>query len=219
MIVAAVPVKTLTDAKQRLVPVLAPPERRALAAAMLEDVLDALLGSALDAVWVVTGDEAVRAIARARGAACLTEPASRGHTEAVARAQAAAYAAGAERFLTVPGDVPAVTANEIRALCAAAPGAHGVALTPSVSGFGTNGALLAPPDAMPLKFGEPSFANHLEAARARDLGPVVVRLPGLALDIDAPEDLALLLRRRGGAPRTRALLQALEIPGRLARAG
>jgi 2-phospho-L-lactate guanylyltransferase (CobY/MobA/RfbA family) len=72
---------------------------------------------------------------------------------------------------------------------------------------------------MPLKFGEPSFANHLEAARARDLGPVVVRLPGLALDIDAPEDLALLLRRRGGAPRTRALLQALEIPGRLARAG
>ena len=75
---------------------------------------------------------------------------------------------------------------------------------PSLSGFGTNAALLAPPDAMPLKFGEPSFANHLEGARGRGLTPRVLALPGLGLDIDAPEDLRLLLARgaahAGGAP-------------------
>jgi 2-phospho-L-lactate guanylyltransferase len=48
---------------------------------------------------------------------------------------------------------------------------------------------------MPLKFGEPSFANHLDAARARGLTPRVLTLPGLGLDVDAPEDLRLLLER------------------------
>ena len=46
---------------------------------------------------------------------------------------------------------------------------------------------------MPLRFGEPSFQNHLEAARARGLEPRVLILRGLGLDIDAPEDLAALV--------------------------
>jgi 2-phospho-L-lactate guanylyltransferase len=72
---------------------------------------------------------------------------------------------------------------------------------PSASGHGTNGVLLAPPDAMALKFGEPSFANHLTAARRRGLAPAVLELPGLALDIDGPEDLQALLARH---PATRS---------------
>jgi 2-phospho-L-lactate guanylyltransferase len=68
-----------------------------------------------------------------------------------------------------------------------------VVFAPSRSGLGTNGALVAPPAAMRLTFGEPSFDNHLAAARALGLEPRVVRLPGLGLDVDAPEDLAPLL--------------------------
>ena len=48
MIVAAVPVKDLVDAKQRLVRALEPAQRRALARAMLIDVLRALSGAGLD---------------------------------------------------------------------------------------------------------------------------------------------------------------------------
>jgi 2-phospho-L-lactate guanylyltransferase len=195
MIAAAVPVKDLVNAKQRLVPALGAAERAALAAAMLEDVLAALAGARLDRVWVVTRDPAVGALARARGAEPLAEEANRGHTAAVARAQAEAARLGARVFLTVPGDVPCVTAEEIRRLAeAAAPGA--AVFAPSRSGLGTNGVALAPPDAMPLSFGEPSFDNHLAAARARGLEPRVLRLPGLGLDVDAPGDLAALL----GAP-------------------
>lgn len=214
MIVAAVPVKDLGSAKQRLAPLLSRSERRALAIAMLEDVLDALEQVALDAIWVVTRDETVMTIARRRGTTPLPEAVNRGHSEAVGLAQEAAMAAGADRFLTVPGDVPAVTAEEIRTLCAAVAG-RGVAFAPSVSGFGTNGALLAPPDVMALKFGEPSFANHLEAARGRGLVPAVCSLAGLALDIDGPDDLALLLER-DGATRSRSLLDGLGLRGRLA---
>jgi 2-phospho-L-lactate guanylyltransferase len=65
--------------------------------------------------------------------------------------------------------------------------------TPSRSGLGTNGVLLRPPAVMPLTFGEPSFANHLAAARALRLAPRVVCLPGLGLDVDDPDDLSALL--------------------------
>ncbi len=206
----AVPVKDLVNAKQRLVAVLSAEERRELAQAMLEDVLDALVNARFAEIHVVTRDPAVMALARRRGVRCLEEGANRGHTEAVAFAQHAARAAGARRFLTVPGDVPCATAAELTALGDALGDGPGVALVPSLSGFGTNAALLAPPDAMPLKFGEPSFDNHLETARGRGLTPRVLGLPGIGLDIDAPEDLSLLLER-GAATRSAALLRRLNV--------
>jgi 2-phospho-L-lactate guanylyltransferase len=124
----------------------------------------------------------------------------------VAFAQEEAVREGARTFLTIPGDVPCVTAGEIAALlAAAAAGEPAVVLVPSLSGFGTNAVLLAPPDAMPLKFGEPSFDNHVLAARQRGLRPAVLRLPGLGLDVDAPEDLDALLAR-GPATRSARLV-------------
>lgn len=213
----AVPVKDLANAKQRLVPVLAAEERRALAQAMLEDVLDAVSAALPGVVRVVTADAQVMDLAHRHGTPCLIESANRGHTEAVALAQQAALARGAKRFLTIPGDVPCATPAEVRTLCRAL-GGHDVAFVPSVSGFGTNAALLAPPDVMALKFGEPSFDNHLEAARQLGLRPVVLELPGLRLDIDAPEDLELLLER-GPETRSARLLRRWAVSTRLQHSG
>ncbi len=214
-VLAAVPVKDLVNAKQRLVPILAPDERRQLAQAMLEDVLRALAGVLGASAFVVTGDTEVMALARRHGASCLVESDNRGHTEAVAFAQQEAGALGAERFLTIPGDVPCVTPDEVNAVLGALDEEHGVVLVPSVSGFGTNAVLLAPPDAMPLKFGEPSFDGHLEAARQRGWSPVVLTLPGLGLDIDAPEDLLRLLLERHPDTASAALLREWDVLGRL----
>ena len=211
---AAVPVKDLVNAKQRLIPLLSPPDRRALAEAMLEDVLTAVAAAGIAEVFVITRDEAVMALARSHRVGCLVEAANRGHTEAVAFAQHDAVVSGAQRFLTIPGDVPCATAAELRTLCAPPSNEPDVAFVPSLSGFGTNAAILTPPDAMALKFGEPSFTNHLEAARARGLTPHVISLPGIGLDIDTPEDLALLLER-GPDTRSAALLRGLGIPARL----
>jgi 2-phospho-L-lactate guanylyltransferase len=201
MIVAAVPIKDLAHAKQRLVSVLTPAERGELARAMLHDVVRALAGAGLDRVWVVTREPAVTALARALGAETLVEEENHGHTAAVALAQAEAARQRARVFLTVPGDAPRVTANEIRQLAdAVALGAP--VFVPSRSELGTNGVALAPPRAMALTFGEPSFARHLDAARAQGLAPRVLRLPGLGLDIDSPEDLARLVAETGGAETT-----------------
>jgi 2-phospho-L-lactate/phosphoenolpyruvate guanylyltransferase len=193
MIVAAVPVKDVVNAKQRLVRALDPGQRRALARAMLVDVLRALGGAGLDRVWVVTREPEVADLARSLGAEPLAEDENRGHTAAVAHAQEAAARLGADAFLTIPGDVPCVTAAEIRALVSALGAPPAVVFTPSRSGLGTNAALVAPPAAMRLRFGEPSFDDHLAAARALGIEPRIVRVPGLGLDVDAPDDLAPLL--------------------------
>lgn len=216
MKVAAVPVKDLVNAKQRLVSVLTAEERGALARTMLIDVLAALAGAGLDAVWVVTRDPEVIGIARGLGAEILTEAENRGHTAAVAFAQAEAKRRGVEVFVTVPGDVPCATAEELRALAAAPGDSPSVALTPSRSGIGTNGVAMTPADAMPLRFGEPSFPDHVAAARARGMEPRVLPLPGLGLDIDGPDDLTALLAGGAGTESAR-LVAAWPIAARLAR--
>ncbi len=210
MIVTAVPIKDVVNAKQRLVAILSPSERRELARAMLEDVLAALVAAGGDLVLVITRDPEVIELARRFAVTILEEAENRGHTEAVALAQRQAAKMGAGGFLTIPGDVPLVTGDEIRAVCRAADPGRSAVFVPSRSGFGTNAALLVPPDAMPLKFGEPSFANHLGAARERGLEPTVLRLAGLGLDIDAPDDLAALAAE-GARTRSGRLLRVLGI--------
>jgi 2-phospho-L-lactate guanylyltransferase len=194
MIIAAVPVKDLVTAKQRLTALLTPRERSLLARAMLHDVLRALRQSTLTEPWVITRDAEVEAIAREHAVRPLRENANRGHTAAVAFAQSEAERLAADTFLTIPGDVPCVTGQEIDALARAAGGQMPTAVfTASRSGLGTNGVALAPVDAMPLTFGEPSFANHVAIARARGLVTSVLPLSGLALDVDTPDDLRTLL--------------------------
>ena len=162
-----------------------------------EGELETALGALSDEVGNATAEGGRCELVRP-----LAEDANRGHTAAVARAQAEAVRLGARVFLTIPGDVPCVTAEEIhRLLDAAAPGQP--AFVPSRSGLGTNGVALAPPDAMPLTFGEPSFERHLAAARARGLEPRVLALQGLGLDVDAPSDLAALLAAPGATASAR----------------
>ncbi len=211
----AVPVKDLVNAKQRLIPLLSAAERHDLASAMLEDVLETLARARLGPVLVVTRDREVESLALKHGAELLREDVNRGHTEAVAHAQREAAARGVKRFLTIPGDVPCATPGELAALDASVVDGPAIAFVPSLSGYGTNAVLLAPPDSMALKFGEPSFQNHVVAARAAGLKPVVLRMPGLGLDIDEPEDLTLLLGR-GPSTRSAALLRRLAVPIRLA---
>ena len=194
MIVAAVPVKDLANAKQRLVPALEPGRRIELARAMLRDVLRALAGARFDQIWVVTRDEEVEQLAGVFGVEVLHEEANRGHTTAVGLAQREASRRGADVFVTIPGDVPCVSADDIAVLATIARERKPTAIfAPSRSHRGTNGVALAPPDVMPLTFGEPSFANHLTTARARHLVPVVVERSGLGLDVDGPDDLRALL--------------------------
>jgi 2-phospho-L-lactate guanylyltransferase len=107
-------------------------------------------------------------------------------------------------MLTVPGDIPRVTAAEIAAVIAAQRPAPSLTIVPARDERGSNAVLCAPPLVMPLRFGDDSFLPHLAAARARGIEPTIVKLPGIGLDIDQPADIEKLLRADPRMP-TRAV--------------
>jgi 2-phospho-L-lactate guanylyltransferase len=193
---AVVPVKDTRQAKQRLGGVLDRAQRQELALAMLEDVLAALARvDELAGVLVVTTDAAAAAIAARYGAHVTGKGAHDGHTGAVA---ATARRLAGDGMLTVPGDIPLLEPDDVRRLVsvhrgAMRRGARAFSIVPARDERGSNAVLCSPAGAVPLRFGEDSFFPHLAAARACGIDPEVVRLPRIALDIDMPEDLALLL--------------------------
>ena len=197
---AVLPIKDFRQAKQRLAGFLSTVERRLLAEAMAEDVLETLSQvSELSEIIVVTRDERAFELAARHGARVLAEPSNDGQSAAVERAAAALGRAGVESLLQVPGDVPGASADEIAAVLAAhgraSDGAPAVTLVPSYDRRGTNCVLCSPPDVLPFAFGHDSFGPHCEAARAQGIAPRIIALPGLGLDIDTPDDLRAFVAR------------------------
>jgi 2-phospho-L-lactate guanylyltransferase len=197
--VAILPVKSFGRAKQRLG--VAVPDKPALAAAMLADVLAALARvPELDEVIVVTAEPAAADAARAAGARVVHDPVEAGQSAAAALGIAAT---DADRALLVPGDCPALNPAEVSAFLK---GPGPFKIVPDRHGTGTNALLLTPPGVVEPAFGPGSFERHTALARAAGATIEVAELPSLTLDIDTPDDLATLLAGSARAPRTRALL-------------
>ena len=186
--------KEFIGAKQRLASLLTPEQRQALAAAMLEDVLAALADAPIAGIMVNTLDPLAGELARRYGARVVTEGARDGHTGAVA---AMARLLGKERregMLALPGDIPRVTSAEVAAIIEARRPAPSITIVPAHDERGSNAVLCSPPLVMPLRFGDDSFLPHLAAARALGIEPTIVKLPGIGLDIDQPQDVQALRR-------------------------
>jgi 2-phospho-L-lactate guanylyltransferase len=209
---AVVPVKELDRAKERLAPRLSSELRRALMLAMLEDVLAALaVTPELAGMAVVTVDPAARRLAMRYDARIIETGARDGHTGAVAAAARLLVREGEPGMLTVPGDIPLITPDEITQMLAAHRPAPAFTIAPSRDERGSNAVICSPPDAVPLRFGEDSFFPHLRAAEVCGIRPTVLRLPGIALDVDTPEDLAAFARLSSNT-RAYALLAAEDLP-------
>lgn len=192
-----VPVKNLAHAKQRLSSILSPAERLELARAMCEDVLHALAcWQGRPAVAVVTGDPLARDLAARFDFEVIPDEANPGETGAIEMATAVCRGRGAGSTLVVPADIPLIEEWELQKITEAAP-PGGAVLVPDAAGRGTNAALRSPADLFPLRFGNDSFLPHLAAAKATGKPCVVLELPGIALDVDRPEDLKELAAARG----------------------
>jgi len=183
-----VPVKNLVDAKQRLSSILSSEERFALAQAMCSDVLQTLaLWQGRPPVAVVTSDSYTRELAKRFNFEVIDDDNS-GETNAIEMATAICCERGETSTLVVPADIPLIDGAELQKIVDSAP-ASGAVLAPDAAGRGTNAAWRAPGDLFPLRFGNDSFLPHLSAAKATGLPCVVLKLPGIARDIDRPEDL------------------------------
>lgn len=190
---AVLPIKRFGAAKSRLAGAVSAAARGDLAAAMLADVLAAIGRCALiERVIVVSGEPRAVALAADADAELLDDPADDGHSEAALLGVAAALAGGAACAALLPGDCPLLDATELdEALAQVEAGT--AAVIPDRHGSGTNGLLLAPPDAIAPSFGPGSRRRHLELARAAGVGGRVVAIPSLALDLDTGADLEALI--------------------------
>jgi 2-phospho-L-lactate guanylyltransferase len=188
-----VPIKDFASAKQRLAPVLTPEQRRQLAHVMFADVLRALAAiPSCPTVAVVTRDAEAMRMASQFGFSRIYDGLNAGETEAIAAATEQAIARGAQFTLVIPGDAPLVTPEEIMRVLDTAPKNQGTVLAAAADNQGTNAILRRPADLFPARFGNQSFLPHLRAAIATRKPTVVLRLAGLALDVDRPDDLHAL---------------------------
>ena len=201
-----IPVKNLSEAKQRLAAVLDQPARTELAHAMVHDVVATI------AAWphrpacaLVTSDPFALELARQYDFEIIPDPANPGETGAIEMATALCVSRGSDSTLVIPADIPLIEARELEQILTQAP-REGSVLAPAADGRGTNAAFRRPANLFPLRFGNDSFKPHLAAARSTGKLCIVLQLPGISVDVDNPEDLRQVLARPGQT-RTQSLLR------------
>jgi 2-phospho-L-lactate/phosphoenolpyruvate guanylyltransferase len=169
-----VPLKRI-DPKSRLADALPLEERVRLMRGLLTGVVSAARDAGVERVTVVTGLQ-------------LKEYEvwdDRGLAWNDALAAAMAEVVTAPLVAVISADLPLLRAEEVEELLAATP-ERGIAIARALDG-GTNAVAMRPPGLVRTRFGEPgSAAVHA----ALGVPHVVVDLPGLAFDVDTPEDLA-----------------------------
>jgi 2-phospho-L-lactate/phosphoenolpyruvate guanylyltransferase len=211
-----VPVKNLSSAKQRLSEVLDQQARTRLAQAMLEDVLATLhewqMSRETSQVALVTSDPFAEKLAGEYGFEIIPDRENPGETGAIEMATRACIERGVDWTLVIPADIPLIQAWELDEILKHARD-EGTVLVPAADGRGTNAAFRRPADLFPLRFGNDSFKPHHAAAQATGEPCVVLNLPGIAVDVDNPDDLQALISSPG---QSRAQLVAREFGRRRA---
>jgi 2-phospho-L-lactate/phosphoenolpyruvate guanylyltransferase len=185
-----VPVKSPRRAKHRLEPILGEAERERLARVMARDVFKAVSTLQAYGRFVISDDPEILEEARRFGLEPLIDALGQG--PAVRQGFTLAWERGFNAALTIPGDVPAVTGDELAELCRYRPEIE-VVLAPDRQRIGTNGLRLVPPHAIALRFGEDSFSLHQAEARRANRSLAVKEVEGLRYDLDRPEDVVAFM--------------------------
>jgi 2-phospho-L-lactate guanylyltransferase len=170
-----VPLKALDRAKSRLAGALSADERAELMRSLLGRVVAVVREAGVEQITVVT--------AESMDGYDVWE--DRGLAWNDALATATAEVVTSPLVAVISADLPLVQPDEVEELLEATP-ARGIAIARALDG-GTNAVSMRPPGLVHTHFGEPASAA-VHAGLGVD--HVVLDLPGLAFDVDTPEDLA-----------------------------
>ena len=193
-----IPLKDPTYAKTRLAELLSEDERRQLAWAMFEDVSRAI-ANARKPDRVVMVSSFTPAIERARelGWDVLIEESQTSESASVDWASRMLSERGFDAVMRLPADLPLVRTEDIDELLSIELDSPGALLVPSREGTGTNAIIRTPPALFPSRFGPNSLALHKQEAGRVGVECVIVNNARIALDIDEPADVKLLLEEGG----------------------
>jgi 2-phospho-L-lactate/phosphoenolpyruvate guanylyltransferase len=210
-----IPVKDLSQAKQRLAGMMTPEERTRLAWNMLETTFAAAsCVQNADRIAVVTLYPPAIAHAEKYGMEVLIEADQISESISVDFGSREVKRRGASAVLRLPIDLPLITSADIEAILEFDNTGSLVVLVPSRDGTGTNAILRRPPDLFPSHFGPGSLAKHLSQAQQAKVECKIVEMSRIALDIDDPEDVAHLMKIGCNSP-TYELLMEMRINERI----
>jgi 2-phospho-L-lactate/phosphoenolpyruvate guanylyltransferase len=180
-----IPVKRLDDAKRRLAPALTPEERRSLMTEMVAHVAAVALDAGLGPVALASSDPSVEQLAGTLGIGVVSDGGLPWNEGLVHARSLLDPPPGVVLYLA--GDLPLVTADEVRRLVASAE--PGTVVVGRARDGGTNALAVNPAEALSPCFGPPHSSDvHVSAAGRAGLRAIVVDLPGVALDVDTPDD-------------------------------
>ncbi len=182
--VVLIPVKAFHQAKRRLGPALADPDRERLVRSMAAHVVAAC---APVRAAVVCDDEEVARWATDHGALVMWEP-GQGLNGAVRAGVRRLARAGVHWVTVAHGDLPRATGLGVL------PPFEGVTLVPDRRDDGTNVLRLPAASDFQFAYGPGSFRAHRAEATRLGLPVRVLRKPDLAYDVDWPADVVELGR-------------------------
>ena len=188
---AIVPTKPFESGKVRLAEVLSDSERVRLNRRFFENTLRKVL-DVLPAyrVLVVSKSSEARAIGRALGTQTIEE--EQGDLNStLSLAAKVARASGATGILSISCDLPFLETADVSAMFDKTE-APCVTIAVDRHEVGTNALLVSPCCLIAYCYGPDSAARHKDRSAAASARAVVVRRPGLAFDIDTPDDLRKL---------------------------
>jgi 2-phospho-L-lactate guanylyltransferase len=193
---AIVPVKPLRRGKSRLAGVLSPEERNDLNRRLLTHTLETLNAiPEIEQVLVISRDQAALSLAREHGARTVLENGAPELNVALARATIVVKNYATRGLLIVPADLPLISPEDVNAMLDIAVDPPVVVLAPDHRRQGTNALLVCPVGLIEYDFGPGSFQRHCERALQAGARLEILELPSLALDMDMPEDLEMLIER------------------------
>src|SRR6185503_19063746 len=210
-----IPIKDPANAKTRLAQTLSPDERRLLAWAMFEDVSRAAARATKpDRVVIATSYRPAIERAERLGWDVLVEQSQQSESLSVDWASRVLAERGFDLVMRLPADLPLVQAEDIDELLSKELRAPSALIVPSREGTGTNAIIRTPPALFASRFGPNSLALHKEEAARAGIECVIVHNPRIALDIDEPADLELLIES-GRGTQAFAALARMKIEKRL----
>ncbi|MEE4660035.1 MAG: 2-phospho-L-lactate guanylyltransferase [Halieaceae bacterium] len=217
---ALLPLKDLVRAKTRLAGILAPFERRALAQAMVEDVLAVLSShSALEGTLLVSDDAGADLLARKYKVELLVESALpvTGLNQVLNAGCERLAMRGVEDVVIVHSDLPLLSSAAVSTLLSRYHARDKtVVISPDRLLQGTNVLVTSTRDHPEFRYGPDSCSYHRLAARERGYSVDIVLLPATGLDVDTPADLLDLSMASGVGVHTGRFLAQDSIRRRLA---
>ena len=186
-VIAIIPMKPLAQGKSRLAQSLTEEQRADLALGMLRRVILAIKAASVDTVWVVGGDDRVRAITRGLGGDSLEEL-GEDLNDTLKKAFELAFDQG-KSALYVAGDLPFLKPSDIHSMLQASRSLGNVTLAPARRDGGTNAILVPFAVALQPELGQRSFMKHLTQAARLETSVAINSSQGLGFDLDVVDDL------------------------------